>query len=280
MTGWRLGFAAGRAGAHRRAHPGEVIRRYRAVPGGAEGRRRGARSRREPGRADPGRAAAAAGRRALRRSGGRLHGRVPQGGDVSLGPAAGTASPRRSFARRALEEMRCVVLARKRIRPRGRGLLPHCPDRRADRLRLAAERLGRALAGRAQRRTCHDRLIPPSEAPAPAALDCDHGQRRAARPAAVFGWITGRLPDVPRLPRQLIVIAPPADGPEQISHALSAAGGRRRAARDQRVAQAPGRTPGGGGATRPSCPRSPRPSPCCRDRTRPNCRRRQRPHPR
>ena len=33
----------------------------------------------------------------------------------------------------------------------------------------------------------------------------------------LFGWITGRLPDVPRLPRQLIVISQPADGPEQAS---------------------------------------------------------------
>ena len=31
----------------------------------------------------------------------------------------------------------------------------------------------------------------------------------------LFGWITGRLPDVPRLPRQLIVLAPPAGGPEE-----------------------------------------------------------------
>jgi hypothetical protein len=31
----------------------------------------------------------------------------------------------------------------------------------------------------------------------------------------LFGWITGRLPDVPRLPRQLIVLAPPAGGPDQ-----------------------------------------------------------------
>ena len=33
----------------------------------------------------------------------------------------------------------------------------------------------------------------------------------------LFGWVTGRLPDVPRFPRQLIVISPPADGPEQTS---------------------------------------------------------------
>ncbi len=32
----------------------------------------------------------------------------------------------------------------------------------------------------------------------------------------LFGWITGRLPDVPRLPRQLIVLAPPAGGPEEL----------------------------------------------------------------
>ncbi|MEP7228195.1 MAG: hypothetical protein ABI785_12585 [Gemmatimonadales bacterium] len=33
----------------------------------------------------------------------------------------------------------------------------------------------------------------------------------------LFGWVTGRLPTVPRLPRQLIVISQPADGPEQTS---------------------------------------------------------------
>ena len=31
----------------------------------------------------------------------------------------------------------------------------------------------------------------------------------------LFGWITGRLPAVPRLPRQLIVLSQPADGPDQ-----------------------------------------------------------------
>ncbi len=31
----------------------------------------------------------------------------------------------------------------------------------------------------------------------------------------LFGWVTGRLPAVPRLPRQLIVLSPPADGPDQ-----------------------------------------------------------------
>lgn len=33
----------------------------------------------------------------------------------------------------------------------------------------------------------------------------------------LFGWVTGRLPAIPRLPRQLIVISQPADGPEQTS---------------------------------------------------------------
>jgi hypothetical protein len=32
----------------------------------------------------------------------------------------------------------------------------------------------------------------------------------------LFGWVTGRLPDVPRLPPQLIVLAPPAQGPEHV----------------------------------------------------------------
>ncbi|HWN19804.1 MAG TPA: hypothetical protein VNO19_12895, partial [Gemmatimonadales bacterium] len=31
----------------------------------------------------------------------------------------------------------------------------------------------------------------------------------------LFGWVTGRLPDVPRFPRQLIVLSQPADGPDQ-----------------------------------------------------------------
>jgi hypothetical protein len=30
----------------------------------------------------------------------------------------------------------------------------------------------------------------------------------------LFGWVTGRIPDVPRLPRQLIVLSAPAEGPE------------------------------------------------------------------
>ncbi len=32
----------------------------------------------------------------------------------------------------------------------------------------------------------------------------------------LFGWVTGRLPDLPRLPRQLIVLSPPGPGPEQV----------------------------------------------------------------
>lgn len=31
----------------------------------------------------------------------------------------------------------------------------------------------------------------------------------------LFGWVTGRLPDVPRLPRQLIVLSPGTEGAEQ-----------------------------------------------------------------
>lgn len=32
----------------------------------------------------------------------------------------------------------------------------------------------------------------------------------------LFGWVGGRLPSVPRFPRQLIVLSPPSDGPEQV----------------------------------------------------------------
>jgi hypothetical protein len=34
--------------------------------------------------------------------------------------------------------------------------------------------------------------------------------------ALLFGWVTGRLPTVPRLPHQLIVLAPPSDGTDQV----------------------------------------------------------------
>jgi hypothetical protein len=45
----------------------------------------------------------------------------------------------------------------------------------------------------------------------------------------LFGWITGRLPDLPRLPRQLIVLAPPAGGPDQaiVTYQLPRAVGER-----------------------------------------------------
>jgi hypothetical protein len=33
----------------------------------------------------------------------------------------------------------------------------------------------------------------------------------------LFGWVGGRLPIVPRLPRQLIVLSPPAEGHEEVS---------------------------------------------------------------
>jgi hypothetical protein len=32
----------------------------------------------------------------------------------------------------------------------------------------------------------------------------------------LFGWVSGRMPTIPRLPRQLIVLAPPSDGPNQV----------------------------------------------------------------
>jgi hypothetical protein len=32
----------------------------------------------------------------------------------------------------------------------------------------------------------------------------------------LFGWISGRMPTIPRLPRQLIVLAPPSDGPNAV----------------------------------------------------------------
>ncbi len=43
------------------------------------------------------------------------------------------------------------------------------------------------------------------------------GVSLAVHSLLLFGWVTGRLPHIPRLPRQLIVISPPADGPEQTS---------------------------------------------------------------
>ena len=95
MTGWRLGFVAGRRGADRRAHPGQVVHRYRAVPRGAEGRRGGARPGRGSRRADPRGAEAAEGRGRAGAAGRRVRAGVAQGGDVPLGRAAGRAAVRR-----------------------------------------------------------------------------------------------------------------------------------------------------------------------------------------
>src|SRR5215210_6868667 len=82
----------------------------------------------------------------------------------------------------------------------------------------------------------------------------------------LFGWITGRLPDVPRLPRQLIVLAPPAGGPDQliVPYQLPRPVGERGANRlPQRRRGTPGRQP-----PRPELPRAaeavtvlPRPEP-------------------
>ena len=32
----------------------------------------------------------------------------------------------------------------------------------------------------------------------------------------LLGWVSGRMPSVPRLPRQLIVLAPPSEGPDEV----------------------------------------------------------------
>ncbi|HEU5304889.1 MAG TPA: hypothetical protein VFU40_09625 [Gemmatimonadales bacterium] len=59
----------------------------------------------------------------------------------------------------------------------------------------------------------------------------------------LFGWVTGRLPDVPQLPRQLIVLAPPAEGPEQVitPYQLPQPAGRRERPESRRPTQ--GRRP-------------------------------------
>lgn len=59
----------------------------------------------------------------------------------------------------------------------------------------------------------------------------------------LFGWVTGRLPDVPQLPRQLIVLSPPAEGPEWIStpYQLPQPTGRRERPQSRRPAE--GRRP-------------------------------------
>jgi hypothetical protein len=52
-----------------------------------------------------------------------------------------------------------------------------------------------------------------------------------AHSVLLFGWVTGRLPSVPPLPRQLIVLSEPAQGGEQVSmrYDLPQAVGERRA---------------------------------------------------
>ena len=59
----------------------------------------------------------------------------------------------------------------------------------------------------------------------------------------LFGWVTGRLPDVPQLPRQLIVLAQPAEGPERINtpYQVPAPTGRRERPQSRRPTE--GRRP-------------------------------------
>lgn len=71
----------------------------------------------------------------------------------------------------------------------------------------------------------------------------------------LFGWVTGRLPDVPRLPRQLIVLSSPAEGPDQATMRYQfpeATGERGRNEIPERRRGAPGRRP-----ARPELPVSP-----------------------
>jgi hypothetical protein len=69
----------------------------------------------------------------------------------------------------------------------------------------------------------------------------------------LFGWITGRLPDVPRLPRQLIVL-PPAGGPDQaiVTYQLPQPVGERG---DDRLPQRRRRGTAGRQPARPELPR-------------------------
>jgi hypothetical protein len=72
----------------------------------------------------------------------------------------------------------------------------------------------------------------------------------------LFGWVEGRRPATPRLPRQLIVLSPPSDGPEQVPMRYqlpeAAAGGSGRELAESR------RGPRGRRAVRPQLPSPPK----------------------
>ena len=125
--------------------------------------------------------------------------------------------PSAAFAAAGAGGDRGAGAAGQRVRPGGRRLLPDRADGGADRLREAAERLGR-----------HARR-PPDEESLRRPLDLGRLRRRSRWPwiaiavsvaahaaLLLFGWIEGRLPEVPRRPSQLIVLAPPAEGPREV----------------------------------------------------------------
>jgi hypothetical protein len=59
----------------------------------------------------------------------------------------------------------------------------------------------------------------------------------------LFGWITGRLPEIPRLPRQLIVLTPPSQGPERVNMPYQVPQPEGRRERPQSRLPTPGRRP-------------------------------------
>ena len=226
MTGWRIGFAVGRPeliAALTRVKSYMDTGPFLAVQKAGAATLDQAEAIVEPIRAEL-EAPARRGRGGA--AGGGIRAGGAEGGDVSLGRAAGRHCRRPRSPSRALEETGTVVLPGQRLRSGGRRLLPH----RAHGRRGPAARWPRpgwaGRSGAASRRACPGYLKSGCR---------PRGAGRGSRIAAsigvhsllLFGWIEGRQPILPRRPSQLIVLAPPAEGPAAVADALSGCRARR-----------------------------------------------------
>ena len=110
---------------------------------------------------------------------------------------------------------RCGGVAGQRVRPGRRGVLPDRADGRGP---SGSGWRPNGWAGRSNA-CAEDRLRPPFELRLPKRRRWPWIAIAASvllHSLLLFGWVGGRLPSVPRLPRQLIVLSDPSQGHEQV----------------------------------------------------------------
>ena len=257
MTGWRLGFAAGRAeliGALTRVKSYVDTGPFLAVQKAGAAALDAGESLVEPIRAELQRRRDAAVAALRARPASTVE--SPKAAMYLLGSAAGRRGVRRLCPAGARGARRRRA-ARERIRSGGRRLLSDCADGGG---RPAAAGRGAAGSGTRSgppRRACDNRLTFIC-GNAALALDRDRGQRAGAQPAAVrldhrHGYRT-----CPRLPRQLIVLAPPAEGPDGVDQHRTSCRGSWASGDSEPASPAAARQPPAASRPVPSCRGGPR----------------------